>query len=207
MFFNFLLHLKKQYYIIVTNFKVKGKLVMEKEQIIEFLDKPETVPHLQSLESGEEIKKYLNENDIEISLEKANELKKIFDLFKEKNGEISDEELKNISGGTNLTKEDYINIGKTVVGVAILGLVIGGAGKFGYDVKKEYDRRQGANIRTSSERINKIISKTKFDKFLGEASGTVRDFASDVSDDLDDSKRSLYRKAVVYTANLFNEEY
>lgn len=158
---------------------------MEKEQIIEFLDKPETVPHLQSLESGEEIKKYLNENDIEISLEKANELKKIFDLFDEKNGEISDEELENISGGTTLTKEDYINIGKTVAGVAILGLVIGGAGKFGYDVKKECDSRKGTG---------------------GKFFGGFRDFLSDASDDFGHSTRSPYRKAVVYTANLFDED-
>ncbi len=93
---------------------------MEKEQIIEFLDKPDTVPYLQSLASGEEIKKYLNDNGIEISLEKANELKKIFELFEEKNGEISEEELESIGGGKNFTQENYENVIRDITRVTLL---------------------------------------------------------------------------------------
>lgn len=158
---------------------------MEKEQIIEFLDKPDTVPYLQSLASGEEIKKYLNDNGIEISLEKANELKKIFELFEEKNGEISKEELENIGGGKNFTQRDYENMIKGLVCAALVGTLSIGGGKFIKDVKEEYDNRKG-DFRQNM--------------------GKLRDIGSKLFNEIGHPVRSPYRKLVVYTANFLNDD-
>lgn len=125
---------------------------MNKEEIIEFLDNPQTMDHLKKLETEEEMVSYLHENGIDISLEKASELIKIFRLYKEKNGEISEKDLEGITGGRSISK--------ITTGVILGTIALTAGGKFVYDVAKEYDKESGGKLTATLDNAKLAVGNT-----------------------------------------------
>lgn len=150
---------------------------MNKEEIVKFLDDPQTIDHLKNLETEDGIVSYLHENGIDISTEKASELIKIFKLFEKENGEILEEDLERISGGAS--------IAKTAAGIILGTIALTAGGKFLHDVNEE---SQGGLL-----------------KVAGEVTNSVGEAAVDKAAHIGSKIKSTYKKAVRTTAEAFKE--
>ena len=125
---------------------------MNEEEIVKFLDNPQTMAHLKTLNDEKEMVSYLHENGIEISLEKASELIKIFKLFEEKKGKISEKDLESISGG--------VPIAKVATGIILGSIVLTAGGKFVYDVAREYDKESGGKLTAAANDAKLTVENT-----------------------------------------------
>ena len=133
---------------------------MNKEEIVKFLDNPQTIAHLKSLDNEKEMVSYLHENGIDISLEKASELIKIFKLFEEKNGEISEEDLEGISGGVSAVE--------AATGIILGTIVLTAGGKFVCDVAQEYNKESGGKLTTAVDNAKLAVENTvEHIKYIG----------------------------------------
>ncbi len=70
---------------------------MEEQKIRDIFSDEQFVKELLDLETPEEVKVVLADHDIDVTVDDIMQVKELFE--KKQNGEISDEELENVSGG------------------------------------------------------------------------------------------------------------